>query len=80
MEKAANWDSGVSKYQVAVIPETSLIHSFFYPSGRVDSLLPNADCGAVKKYEYGFAVTDRCIPRHSNANTVIIHCKYFKDL
>lgn len=24
-------------------------HGFFYPSGRADSLLPNADCRAVKK-------------------------------
>lgn len=30
-------------------PPQVLVKGFFHPSGRADSLLPNADCRAVKK-------------------------------
>lgn len=53
--------------------ETPLLYGFFHPAERADSLLSNADCIAVKMWEYGFAMMDVCIPRDSNANTVVIH-------
>lgn len=71
--KAVHCKPGISKYWVTDMTETPLLYGFFHPAERADSLLSNADCIAVKMWEYGFAMMDVCIPRDSNANTVVIH-------